>query len=104
MGAAIGASMGSSDALLMGRKTYAEWVGFWPTAEDGMADFMNGATKYVASTTLDEVTWQNSQLLEGDVAEAVTKIKQEPGGTSSCPAARLSCDRCFATGSSTSCT
>jgi dihydrofolate reductase len=79
MAAAIGAAMGSSDALLMGRVTYEEWAGFWPNAEDEMAEYMNNTPKYVASTTLDEVEWNNSQLLEGDVAKAVAALKQQPG-------------------------
>jgi dihydrofolate reductase len=79
MAAAIGESMGSSDAMLCGRVTYQEWAGFWPDADNEMAAYMNSTPKYVASTTLQEVEWQNSQLLEGDVPEAVAQLKQEPG-------------------------
>jgi dihydrofolate reductase len=79
MAAAIGASMGSSDAMLCGRVTYQEWAGFWPEADNEMADYMNNTPKYVASTTLDEVEWQNSQLLEGDVPAAVAALKRQPG-------------------------
>lgn len=79
MGAAIGAAMGSSDAMLCGRVTYQEWAAFWPDADNEMAPYMNGTPKYVASTTLDEVEWENSHLLEGDVATAVAELKDEPG-------------------------
>jgi dihydrofolate reductase len=79
MAAVIGAAMDSSDAMLVGRVTYQEWAGFWPDAEDQMAEYMNNTPKYVASTTLDEVEWSNSQLLEGGVPAAVAALKQQPG-------------------------
>jgi dihydrofolate reductase len=79
MGAAIGAAMGSSDAMLCGRITYQEWAAFWPEADNEMAAHMNETPKYVASTTLDELEWQNSHLLEGDVAAAVAELKRQPG-------------------------
>jgi dihydrofolate reductase len=79
MAGAIGASMGSSDAMLVGRVTYQEWAGFWPEADNEMAEYMNNTPKYVASTTLDEVEWSNSRLLEGDVPTAVAALKQQPG-------------------------
>ena len=54
---------------------------FWPTApaDDPFAGHLNGTKKYVASTTLTDLPWQNSELLEGDVADAVRKIKDQPG-------------------------
>jgi dihydrofolate reductase len=76
----MGEAMGKPFALLLGRKTYEIFAAHWPyVTEDPFADRLNSATKYVASTTLDEVTWSNSVLLEGDVAEAVAKLKQESG-------------------------
>jgi dihydrofolate reductase len=51
------------------------------TSEDGLiAEKLNTLPKYVASTTLDTVDWNNSQLLAGDVAAAVRKLKEQPGG------------------------
>jgi dihydrofolate reductase len=79
MAAAIGAAMASSDAMLCGRVTYQEWAGFWPHADNEMAAYMNNTPKYVASTTLDEVEWSNSHLLEGDVPTAVAALKGQPG-------------------------
>jgi dihydrofolate reductase len=76
----MGEAMAEPFALLLGRKTYEIFAAHWPYAtEDPFADRLNSATKYVASTTLDEVTWSNSVLLEGDVAEAVARLKQESG-------------------------
>lgn len=71
----------ASDALLLGRKTYEGFAAAWPSMTDdvGFADKMNSMTKYVASTTLDKADWSGSQLIKGDVAEAVRKFKEEPG-------------------------
>jgi dihydrofolate reductase len=82
MGRAIGQAMSSADAFLLGRRTYEEWAAFWPTQspeENPMAAAITGMPKFVASTTLDEVTWQNSTLLGEDVAGEVEKLKQQPG-------------------------
>jgi Dihydrofolate reductase len=71
----------AADALLLGRVTYEGFAAAWPavTDESGFADRMNGLPKYVASRTLDKVDWQNSHLIEGDVVEAVSALKQEDG-------------------------
>jgi dihydrofolate reductase len=79
MAATIGAAMGSSDAMLCGRVTYQEWAAFWPDADNPMAEHMNDTPKYVASTTLDEVDWSNSHLLDRDVPAAVAALKEQPG-------------------------
>jgi dihydrofolate reductase len=69
-------------ALLLGRKTYDIFAATWPLAEvdDPIGAKMNSLRKYVASRTLDTVSWQNSTLLTGDVTEAVSKLKQGEGG------------------------
>ena len=70
----------SMDALLLGRKTYETLAAAWPLEHDdsGLAQRMNEMPKYVASTTLQEVTW-NATLLTGDVALNVAQLKEEPG-------------------------
>ena len=70
-----------ADALLLGRRTYQEFAPVWPHVSDdtGFADRMNSLPKYVVSTTLQEVPWHNSRLLKGEVAEAVSKLKQQEG-------------------------
>jgi dihydrofolate reductase len=67
--------------MLLGRVTYQEFAGFWPQqgSEVELADFMNETPKLVVSTTLDNLDWQNSTLIKGDVAAELTKRKQEPG-------------------------
>lgn len=70
-------------AFLLGRKTYEIFAASWPNSTDPAdeaATALNTRPKFVASRTLEEVTWHNSHLLSGDVAEAVAKLKREPGG------------------------
>jgi dihydrofolate reductase len=69
-------------ALLLGRKTYEIFAAYWPNVggDDPVAAKLNSVPKYVASRTLDELTWNNSTLLQGDVAEAVAELKKEDGG------------------------
>jgi dihydrofolate reductase len=81
MGAVIGEAISASDAFLLGRRTYEEWAAFWPNQshDDPMAAAINTLPKFVASTTLKEVTWENSTLLNGDVSAEVSKLKRQPG-------------------------
>ena len=69
----------ASDALLMGRATYQIHAAAWPsmTDEEGFADRMNSLPKYVVSTTLEKVEWNDSRLIRGNIPEAVKKLKQE---------------------------
>lgn len=74
------AGMAESDAILLGRRTYLEFAELWPAQPDGpMTRFMNDTPKYVASTTLETVEWSNTQLLAGDLAGALTKLRNRPG-------------------------
>ena len=72
----------ASETLLLGRVTYEHFAAAWPslTDEQGFADRMNRLPRYVASTTSEEPLAWNATLLTGEVAEAVAKLKQEPGG------------------------
>jgi len=67
------------DALLMGEKTYEFFAQVWPTRQGKDADRINSMPKYVASRTLKEPLKWNATLIKGDVAEAIKKLKQEPG-------------------------
>jgi dihydrofolate reductase len=68
--------------LLLGRVTYEHFAKAWPsmTDEAGFADKMNSMPKYVVSKTLDKAEWNNSTVLRGDVADEVSKLKQQSGG------------------------
>jgi len=66
--------------LVLGRRTYDIFASFWPTAsEEEGAKPLNDATKYVASRSRRELDWQPSVLLEGDAADAISRLKQEDG-------------------------
>ena len=65
--------------LLLGRKTYEIFAAYWPNTDEPPAEQLNKATKYVASTTLEDLEWENSHLIEGDVAEGIRALKQEDG-------------------------
>jgi dihydrofolate reductase len=70
-----------TEALLLGRKTYEGFAAAWPSREGEFADKFNTMPKYVVSSTLKDPTWNNTTVLEGDVAEAVSKLKQDTDGT-----------------------
>ena len=69
-----------ADVHLIGRVTYESFAGAWPERTGQFADKMNSMPKYVVTTTLDELEWDNSTPIKGDVAEEVTKLKQQDGG------------------------
>src|SRR5437870_358733 len=71
----------ASDALLLGRVTYEGFAASWPGRKDpdGFADRFNSMPKYVVSSTLKKLEWNNSHLIRGDVAREVAKLKQQPG-------------------------
>jgi dihydrofolate reductase len=69
------------DALLLGKKTYEAFAQVWPTRQGKDAERMNSMPKYVASRTLKGPLQWNATLIEGDVAEAIRKLKQEPGNS-----------------------
>ncbi len=82
-GASVVSWMARADGVLLGRKTYQIFAGYWPKETDPdnpVASQLNTLPKYVASTTLSSVDWNNSTLLGGDVVSEVTKLKERDGG------------------------
>jgi dihydrofolate reductase len=79
MNQSMGEFMGKPFDLVLGRKTYEIFAAYWPHSDEPGAAELNRATKHVASRTLDSLGWENSRLLEGDVGEAVARLKQEDG-------------------------
>jgi dihydrofolate reductase len=70
----------SSEALLLGRRTYEGFAAAWPSRDGEFADKFNTMPKYVVSSTLSDPEWNNSTVLSGDVAEEVAKLRQELDG------------------------
>jgi dihydrofolate reductase len=79
LGQAAGESLAKPFDIVVGRRTYEIFAAHWPHDEGPIADRMNGAAKHVASRTLDRVDWQNSHLIEGDLAAAVAELKEQDG-------------------------
>ncbi len=82
MANAAGEGMASNPALLLGRRTFEDFASVWPSMPEPnpFKDVLNNAQKYVASRTLKEpLSWRNSTLLDGDAADAVAKLKAQPG-------------------------
>jgi dihydrofolate reductase len=85
MGAAVGATLGAADTLLFGRKTYDSFAGAWPEREAAggedaaFAKTIGDARKLVVSRRRLAFTWRNSEQLQGDLVEAVSALKREPG-------------------------
>ena len=77
----MGKGMAKGGALLFGRRTYEDFAAVWPQQEGNpVSALLNERRKYVASTTLREpLPWVNSTLLQGDIAEAVAGLKEDPG-------------------------
>jgi dihydrofolate reductase len=69
-----------SDALLLGRKTYEGFADAWPQRDGEFADKFNNMPKYVVSSTLTDPEWSNSIVVDGDLADAVAKIRAEHEG------------------------
>ncbi|MEU4555867.1 dihydrofolate reductase family protein [Micromonospora violae] len=78
-----GAQTDEADAMLMGRATYDGMSAAWPTMDENDpttgAAYFNNVKKYVASTTLTDPTWNNTEVLQGDLVEAVTALKAQAG-------------------------
>ena len=69
-----------ADALLLGRVTYQGFADAWPTRDGEFADKFNEMPKYVVSSTLQDPEWNNSTVLEGDLGEAVAKVRDQHDG------------------------
>jgi dihydrofolate reductase len=74
--------LAAAGAQVLGRRTYDIFAAAWPTIADeqGFSDYMNGMPKYVVSSTLKDPGWNNTEVLKGDVAKEVKKLKDEIDG------------------------
>jgi dihydrofolate reductase len=82
MGRAMGERMAQRGSIVLGRRTYEDFAGYWPKQEDNpYTEALNTAQKYIASTTLSEpLPWENSTLLEGDAVDELAALKEADGG------------------------
>jgi dihydrofolate reductase len=69
-----------TEALLLGRRSYEFFAARWPSRSGEWADRLNSLPKYVVSSTLEVPDWNNSTVLNGDVENEVSKLKQEVNG------------------------
>jgi dihydrofolate reductase len=71
----------TQDTVILGRRSYDEWVGFWPGSEvEPFASFINAVPKYVATSTPLEHEWTNSEVIDGPLVDFVRQLKGRPGG------------------------
>jgi len=70
----------ATDALLLGRVTYEGFAAAWPSRDGEFADKFNNMPKYVVSSTLKNPEWNNSTVINGDIASEVKKLREQPGG------------------------
>ena len=93
----------ASDALLLGRVTYEGFAEAWPSRDGEFADKFNTMPKYVVSSTLEDPEWNNTTVLEGDLADEVAELKEEYDGDIVVHGSASSSRRCSRKISSTSC-
>jgi dihydrofolate reductase len=71
----------TQDAVILGRRSYDEWASFWPTSDiEPFASFINGVTKYVASSSPLDKQWTGEAPIDGDLADFVRALKDTDGG------------------------
>jgi dihydrofolate reductase len=77
----LAAVIATQDAVILGRRTYDEWAGFWPGSDiEPFSTFINGVTKYVAPSTPLDRDWADATAIDGGLVEFVRDLKQQPGG------------------------
>lgn len=81
MDANLAAVIAAQDAVILGRRSYNEWAEFWPESKiEPFATFINGVTKYVATSTPLDGRWANSTAIDGGLVEFLQDLKDRPGG------------------------
>ncbi|GAA1623561.1 dihydrofolate reductase family protein [Actinoplanes couchii] len=77
VGDSVMSGLRDCDALLLGRKTYDIWAGYWPTKDDEIGRLFNRIPKYVASRGTPELSWAGSSLIGGELADGVREIREK---------------------------
>ena len=94
MEANLSALIATQDAVILGRRSYEEWAGYWPGSNvEPFATFINGVAKYVATSSPLDRTWTNATVIDGDLVEFVRDLKNQPGGDIGVHASITACRR-----------
>jgi dihydrofolate reductase len=81
MEANLAAVIAAQDAVILGRRSYTEWAQYWPSSQiEPFATFINGVTKYVATSTPLDRDWANTTVLDGELVAFVRDLQQQNGG------------------------
>jgi hypothetical protein len=76
----LGRVIAAQDVVILGRRTYDDWAEFWPTSDiEPFAGFINSVEKFVVTSTMPEESWANTTVVDGDLVEFVTKLRQQSG-------------------------
>src|ERR1700678_3201067 len=87
MGANLAAVIANQDAVILGRRSYDEWAQFWPGSQiEPFATFINGVTKYVATSTPLDGVWAGTTVIDGGLVDFVRDLRQQDGGDVGVPA------------------
>jgi dihydrofolate reductase len=77
----LGRVIAAQDAVLLGRRTYDDWAGFWPTSDiEPFASFINGVQKFVVTSAPPDQEWPPTKAVKDGVAGFVLELKHQPGG------------------------
>jgi dihydrofolate reductase len=77
----LGRVIAAQDTVILGRRTYDDWAAFWPGSEiEPFSSFINGVEKFVATSTAPEELWANTAVVDRDLADFVSELKQQSGG------------------------
>jgi dihydrofolate reductase len=77
----LAAVIATQDAVILGRRSYAEWARYWPSSEiEPFATFINGVTKYVATSTPLDRDWAGATVIDGGLVDFIRELQQQPGG------------------------
>jgi dihydrofolate reductase len=77
----LGRVIGSQDVVILGRRTYDGWAGYWPSSDnEPFASFINGVEKYVVTSTDLDVPWSNTTTVNGDLIDVLAELKRRSGG------------------------
>ena len=77
----LGRVITTQDTVLLGRRTYDDWAGFWPASPiEPFASFINGVEKFVATSTAPGQTWANTTVIDSGLPEFLSELKRQSGG------------------------